>query len=46
MIEGKQEVHICPILMRTVIFEDDCCTEDCQEEDCPIFEGLKGGRLA
>ena len=32
-----KEVHICPILMRTVIWEDGKCKEDCAEEDCPIL---------
>lgn len=27
------EVHICPLLMRTVIWEDGKCTDDCSE-DC------------
>lgn len=42
MNEKTREVHICPILMRTVIFEDGRCTEDCTEQDCPIIvmEGL------
>ena len=35
---NKKEVHICPILMRTVIWEDGKCTEKCDEEDCPIDE--------
>ena len=30
------KVHICPILMRTVIWEDGECAEECDEEDCPI----------
>ena len=30
------EVHICPILMRTVILEDGECKEHCDEEDCPL----------
>jgi len=34
--EEKREVHICPILMRTVIFEDGHCKEECSEEFCPI----------
>lgn len=38
MNEKMREVHICPILVRTVIFEDGCCTEDCEEEDCPFAE--------
>lgn len=38
MSENTREVHICPILMRTVIFENGrCCTEDCAEVDCPII---------
>ena len=37
MKEKTREVHICPILMRTVIFEDGRCTEDCAEQDCPII---------
>ncbi len=31
-----KEVHVCPILMRTVIFENERCTEKCNEQDCPI----------
>ena len=32
------EIHICPILMRTVKFEDGQCTEKCSEKnDCPIL---------
>lgn len=31
-----KDVHICPILMRTVIWIDGNCTEKCDEEDCPI----------
>lgn len=34
------EIHICPILMRTVKFMDGKCTEQC-EEDCPIQEKMK-----
>ena len=30
------EVHICPILMRTVVWEDGICVEDCHEPDCSI----------
>lgn len=33
----NSEVHICPILMRTVIWEDGVCKENCSEEDCPIL---------
>ena len=35
------EIHICPILMRTVKFEDGTCTEQCNEDDCPIQEEIK-----
>ena len=31
------EVHICPLLMRTVIWVDGKCAEICDEE-CPIVE--------
>lgn len=31
-----KEVHICPIHMRTVVWEDGICAEDCEEQDCPI----------
>ena len=37
MREGEQEVHICPLLMRTVIWEAGECTEECNE-DCPFAE--------
>ena len=33
---SEKEVHICPILMRTVIWEDGKCTEECDEDECPI----------
>lgn len=36
MREKNKEVHICPIFMRTVVFEDGECTMECTEEDCPI----------
>ena len=36
MNEMVKEVHVCPILMRTVIFEDGKCKEDC-EQDSPII---------
>ncbi len=29
-------VHICPILLRTVVFQDGKCRESCDEEDCPL----------
>ena len=31
------EIHTCPLLMRTVIWEDGKCKENCTEEDCPIL---------
>lgn len=31
------EIHICPILMRTVKFIDGECSEQCKE-DCPVLE--------
>lgn len=31
-----KEVHVCPILMRTVVWIDGKCTENCSEEACPI----------
>ena len=31
------EVHICPIKMRTVLFDDGKCTEICIEEDYAIM---------
>ena len=37
----SREVHVCPILMRTVIFENQKCTERCDEQDCPVAELLK-----
>ncbi len=36
MTEEKRSVHICPVLLRTVIWIDNQCTETCSEEDCPI----------
>ncbi len=30
------DIHVCPILMRTVNFEDEKCTEQCSRKDCPI----------
>lgn len=37
---NEKVVHVCPILMRTVIWEDGKCTEDCDEEDGPICAGV------
>ena len=34
------EIHICPILMRTVRLLDGNCTEKCKEEDWPIQEEI------
>jgi len=40
------EVHICPILMRTEIWTDGKCSEECVEEDCPFDSaGLGSERL-
>ncbi len=36
------EVHLCPILMKTVCFVDGSCREACGEADCPIREALSG----
>ena len=36
MNKEKREVHICPILMRTVTFKGGLCIEDCSKEDCPF----------
>lgn len=36
----NQNVHICPVLMQTVIWENGDCKEDCSEEDCPILKML------
>lgn len=33
---SESEAHVCPILMRTVIWEDGECIEECIEKDCPI----------
>lgn len=30
------EVHVCPILMRTVIWNNQKCSENCDETECPI----------
>lgn len=37
----NSEVHICPILMRTVIWEDGKCTEECDESGCPVGVALE-----
>lgn len=36
----KQEVHFCPILMKTVIWKNEKCTEQCKE-DCPVLQILQ-----
>ena len=38
-----RNVHICPVLSKTVIFEGDECTEICFEIDCPIVRNDDGG---
>ena len=35
------EIHVCPILMRTVKFIDGRCSEQCNEDDCPIIDLFK-----
>ncbi len=37
MSEENREVHICPILMKTVIWADGICTETCAESQCPVL---------
>ena len=32
MCMEEREVHICPILMRTVVFVDGRCDQQCEEE--------------
>ena len=35
---SRMEVHICPVKMKTVLFDNGKCTEEvCQEKDCPIM---------
>ena len=34
-MSAVKEVHICPILMRTVIWKNGYCTEEC-DHDCPF----------
>ena len=31
-----KDVHLCPILMRTVIWIDGKCNEQCGVDNCPI----------
>ena len=36
------EIHICPIFMRTVRFEDGSCLEECEDRsDCPVMGMIK-----
>lgn len=35
---SRMDVHICPLLARTVIFIHDKCTEHCREYDCPLVQ--------
>lgn len=38
MDKKRIEIHICPILMRTVRFEGKTCLEKCNNrDDCPIM---------
>ena len=40
--ERMSEIHVCPILMRTVLFVDGFCLEDCDARgDCPIKAGFQ-----
>lgn len=39
-----KEVHVCPILMRTVIWEDGNCVEECNEGG-PLFVTLDENRV-
>lgn len=34
---GNEEMHVCPILMRTVKYRDEKCTENCGETECPVM---------
>ena len=34
----KQEVHICPILMKTVIWENRKCPEKCEKKECFLYD--------
>ena len=40
----EREVHICPILMRTVVFVNKQCIQQCGEDDCPIKDLEEDGR--
>ena len=33
-----KEVYICPILGKTVIFENEHCNKNCNVKNCPIIE--------
>ena len=44
LIEGLK--HFCNRSMRTVVFEESTCQEDCDESDCPVKEYIKTGRQA
>lgn len=35
-----RDIHICPFLMRSVVWEDGKCMEQC-DKDCPIKENVK-----
>ena len=37
----NREVHICSLLMRTVVFKEGRCSENCSEM-CPIKTGEEG----
>ena len=45
MTNGKQDVHLCPILMRTVIWVNGKCTVECGEITCPVFVAQDENRI-
>ena len=38
---SEKEVHLCPILGRTVIWKGGVCTEDCRESECAIAKSAE-----
>ncbi len=37
----KKEVHLCPILMKTVVWKKGKCAEECKIKECPFLTGIK-----
>lgn len=36
------EIHICPVVLRTVMFVDGSCQEECDDRsDCPVMDFMK-----